>query len=153
MPPEFAQQGFDYDSDRERIGVITEYTIFALHVADRVVHPTMNSEAYSSRRSPTGSQHLCRKPRKIAGPGNYRSPIAVINARGVITPTYTRRYAWLRLLPLLGAQVLDQMGETQTNRWVIDQVMELDAPELFDKARKAVEELFDSGHHSGDEEG
>ena len=48
----------------------------------------------------------------------------------------------------LGHQVLDQMGETQTNRWVIDQVMELDAPELFDKARKRIEELFDSGHHS-----
>ena len=53
----------------------------------------------------------------------------------------------------MGHQVLEQMGETQTNRWVIDQVMELDAPELFDKARKAVEELFDSGRHSGDEEG
>ena len=27
---EFAAEEFDYDSDRERIGVITEYTIFAL---------------------------------------------------------------------------------------------------------------------------
>ena len=151
-------EGFDYDSDRERIGVITEYTIFALHVADRVVHPRLDDEqrsifvqALADRFATLMQENL----EEIAGPGNYRSPfIAVINARGVdyaeLTFDGTPGYDFYRYL---GHQVLDQMGETQTNRWVIDQVMELDAPELFAKARKAVEELFDSAHHSGDEEG
>ena len=83
---EFARRGFDYDSDRERIGVITEYTIFALHVADRVVHPRLDDEhrsifvqALADRFATLMQENL----EEIAGPGNYRSPfIAVINARG-----------------------------------------------------------------------
>ena len=41
-----------------------------------------------------------------------------------------------------GRQVLDLMGETQTNRWVIDQIMQLDAPELYEKLRDAHANLF-----------
>ena len=65
-------EGFDYDSDRERIGVITEYTIFALHVADRVVHPRLDDEhrsifvqALADRFATLMQENL----EEIAGPG------------------------------------------------------------------------------------
>ena len=36
------------------------------------------------------------------------------------------------------------MGVSQTNRWVMDHVMEISAPELFEKVSKSVDDLLAS---------
>lgn len=42
---------------------------------------------------------------------------------------------------LLGARIRDILGEDQTNKWVIDQIMELDGPEVFDLFNKSCTRL------------
>ena len=36
------------------------------------------------------------------------------------------------------------MGVSQTNRWVMDHVMEISAPEMFEKVTTSVHNLLDS---------
>jgi len=36
------------------------------------------------------------------------------------------------------------MGKDQTNKWVINQVMEVDGPEVFKKFKNSLYELFDA---------
>ena len=69
--------------------------------------------------------------------------IAVINARGSdyaeLSFDATPGYDFYRYL---GHQVLEQMGETQTNRWVIDQVMDKDGPEVYKQLKRIVRNLI-----------
>ena len=41
-----------------------------------------------------------------------------------------------------GERVMSAMGPAFTNRWVIDQVMDIQGPEAYEKFKKAMLELF-----------
>jgi len=45
-------------------------------------------------------------------------------------------------LRYLGHQVLEIMGDDQVNRWVIDQIVEIDGPELIDQVSKSTRRLY-----------
>ena len=84
----------------------------------------------------------------IAGPGNYTAPfIAALNER---LSAYSRTSFEPDTGPgfdsvrLFGANVLAVMGETQTNRWVIDHIMEIDAPDVYEKFSAALRNLLPS---------
>jgi len=47
-----------------------------------------------------------------------------------------------RFVRYLGNQVLRVMGEDQTNRWVMDQVMTIEPPDVTDKLRTSMQNLF-----------
>ena len=49
-------------------------------------------------------------------------------------------------LRYFGDRVMRSMGISQTNRWVMDHVMEISAPELFEKISKSVETLLESAN-------
>ena len=83
----------------------------------------------------------------IAGPGDYRAPfVAMLNER---LDDYARfefdaREPGFEALRYFGDRVMRSMGISQTNRWVIDHVMEISAPELFEKISKSVDDLLRS---------
>ncbi len=45
----------------------------------------------------------------------------------------------------VGSCVLEIMGETQTNRWVMDQIISIEAPLIVDKMRASFDNLLDTG--------
>jgi hypothetical protein len=45
-------------------------------------------------------------------------------------------------LRYLGAKVLAVLGEDQTNRWVMDQIVAIEAPEIAGKIRKSIFNLL-----------
>ena len=47
-------------------------------------------------------------------------------------------------LRYFGDRVMRSMGVSQTNRWVMDHVMEISAPELFEKVARSVDNLLQS---------
>ena len=47
-------------------------------------------------------------------------------------------------LRYFGDRVMRSMGVSQTNRWVMDHVMEISAPELFDRVSRSAGNLLDS---------
>ena len=42
----------------------------------------------------------------------------------------------------LGFEIQQLMGDSQTNRWVIDQVMDQDGPEVYKQIKRVFRNLF-----------
>ena len=82
----------------------------------------------------------------IAGPGNYKPPfIALLNHRfsDYADFDYRENRPGYPALRYLGHNVLEIMGDDQINKWVIDQIVEIDAPELIDQVSKSTNRLYD----------
>lgn len=141
-------EDFRYDDDQQRIGVITEYLAFQIQLVDRLSAQFLIDEERTVLIS-----EICRKAgdqiqdnlEDIAGPGNYRPPFnALLNQRfgEYAAFEYKEQRPGFETIRFLGHSVLMLLGEDQTNRWVIDQVMEFDAPELIDQNVKSFNRLF-----------
>jgi len=141
-------EDFRYDNDQQRVGVITEYLAFQIQITDR-----LSAEFLSDIERESLVVAMCQKAadqiqdnlEDIAGPGQYRAPfIDLLNKRFDEYSEFEFRdgrpsYPAMRYL---GHVVLGLLGDDQTNRWVIDQVMEIDAPAIVDQNIKSLGRLF-----------
>jgi len=141
-------EDFRYDTDQQRVGVITEYLAFQVQLVDR-----LSSEFLSDDERETLISEICRKLAEqvqdnledIAGPGQYQPPfVALLNRRfGEYAEfAFTDGQPAYNARRFLGHSVLMLLGEDQTNRWVIDQVIDIEAPELIDQNVKSLNRLF-----------
>ena len=141
-------EDFHYSSDQQRIGVISELLAFQIQHVDRLTSEFIDTESRGNLIT-----ELCHKVAQqmqdnltdIAGPGNYKPPfVALLNDRfsDYADFSYHDQRPGYPSLRYLGHQVLDLMGDDQTNRWVIDQIVEIDAPELVDQVSKSTNRLY-----------
>ncbi|MBF2761185.1 MAG: hypothetical protein ISN28_13140 [Ectothiorhodospiraceae bacterium AqS1] len=148
---ELHREGYEYASDRERIRVIGEYCAFGLQVVDRLVHHRVDDEARAELLTSLGRRLADRMHENlvdIAGPGEYRAPfVEMINERleGYARFGFDGNEPDFPMLRFFGDQVMRTMGISQTNRWVMDQVMDISAPEICRKIASSVENLFATG--------
>jgi hypothetical protein len=143
------REDFDYADDTQRTGVIAEYLYFLLHLGDRLVYKKLDE---SSRTRFVGtlarqtSRHYQRNLEDVFGHGQdySREFIDVLNQRAseYSECSFDESEPGYQMLRGLGRHVQDLMGESQTNRWVIDQVMELDAPSAVLELKKSLDNLF-----------
>ncbi|MEE9319649.1 MAG: hypothetical protein V3U76_04315 [Granulosicoccus sp.] len=143
-------EDFRYDDDRQRIGVISEFLAFQIQHIDRLGHACLEIderksllEALCGRVADLMQDNLT----DIAGPGDYRPPfIALLNTRFAeyAQCKYDAGQPGFDALRYFGSSVLQIMGEDQTNRWVIDQIIAIDAQELVEQTTKSFNRLF--GH-------
>ena len=147
---EIHREGFDYASDRERVRVISEYCAFAVQLVDRLAHGRIDDEARSVLVTALGrrlADLMQDNLLDIAGPGEYRAPfVEMLNER---LDDYARfefdaAEPGFEALRYLGDRVMRTMGVSQTNRWVMDHVMAISAPELFEKVSTSVDNLLES---------
>lgn len=153
---ELHREGFDYLSDRERVGVISEFVAFQVQVADRRAFEVLDDAARSTFINALGQRladHVQDNLSDIAGPGNYRKPfIDMLNERlGEYAETsFPDGEPGFDFLRLFGSRVLEVMGDSQTNRWVMDQVMSVAAPELTERLSKSMDNLFTGTRKAAD---
>ena len=147
---EIHREGFDYLSDRERIRVISEYCAFAVQLVDRLAHRRVDDEARAMLVVALGrrlADQMQDNLLDIAGPGDYRAPfVAMLNERldDYARFEFDEEEPGFEALRYFGDRVMRTMGVSQTNRWVMDHVMEISAPELFEKISKSVGDLLAS---------
>lgn len=141
-------EDFRYDTDQQRIGVISELLAFMIQHVDRLTYQFIDTDQRQQLIN-----NLCQKVAQqmqdnltdIAGPGNYKPPfIALLNERFADYSDFACQQdrPGYQALRYLGHRVLSLMGEDQENRWVIDQIIEIDAPELVDQVTKSTHRLF-----------
>ncbi len=142
-------EDFRYDNDQQRVGVITEYLAFQIQLVDRLSAEfldTTEREVLVSEICAKAADQIQDNLTDIAGPGNYRPPfISLLNQRFSEYATFKFKddrpgYEAMRFI---GHCVLELLGDDQTNRWVIDQVMEIDAPAMVDQNVKSLNRLFE----------
>ncbi len=141
-------EGFRYDSDVERVGVISEFVAFEIQVADRLAYEFLDDDdrtAFINALGQRFADHMQGNLSDLDGPRNYRDAfVALLNERlsDYATLSFEDGEPGFDFLRYLGAKVLGVMGEDQTNRWVLDQVVSVEAPEVAEKIRKSVFNLL-----------
>jgi hypothetical protein len=143
------REGYEYISDPQRVSVIAELVAFLVQCADRLAFETLEDEdrdllvnALARRLADQVQDNLT----DLFGPGDYRGPfIDTLNERlaDYSELTFADGKPGYDLLRFLGSRILKIMGETQTNRWVIDQIMDRSGPEAFHHLRKSLHELLE----------
>lgn len=143
-------QDFDYGSDAQRVAVITEYLAFLVHVADRLAHNDMNDEArarFVSTVARAVARHLQENKAIVMGAGDHGGAfITLLNERaaGYAQTSFREDSPGYEFQRCFGEKILRIMGPSQVNRWVIDQVMDIDAPEAVAQLKQAMGNLFGS---------
>ena len=143
-------EDYIYDSDEQRIKVIAEYLAMLIQVSDRLAYYRMEDEdrqEFIITLAKRLADHMQDNASELFGDGDYRTSfIDMLNRRaaeyaeyeftGDTGPSYS-------FMHYFGTQVQKVMGdEHHSNKWVIDQIMDVDGPDTIQKAMKALEDLF-----------
>lgn len=148
-------EDFVYQDDRQRVGVIREYLLFLTHVSDRLAYENL-TEDQRLELVPVLA-HACatqlhRNSSEVLGAGDYHQQfIDLVNQRSSDYGqcSFADGKAGYALLRTFGDKVKAIMGNDQTNRWVIDQVMDIDGPDLVQRLGKSMKNLFSGGASRG----
>lgn len=139
------KEGFRFGSDRLTTEVIAEFIAFLVQLADRAVYGRLAEE---ERAALIGAvvRHLAatmeNNQQDLFGPGEYRKPfIDLLNARFGEYAGFEYRdgepgYPCLRYF---AGKVADAMASGD-NKWVVEQMMDIEAPEMVRLVRKLVEQ-------------
>lgn len=144
-------QDYEYESDEQRFAVIVEYLVFQLQIIDRLALAELELGDEDRHKLVVSvarhlAAHLHDNSIDVFGPGDYVGPfIRKMNARGAEYAEFSYgadgpSYPFMRHL---GYEIQQIMGESQQNRWVIDQVMDKDGVEIDREIRRAVSNLFE----------
>ena len=143
------KEGFRFGSDRLTTDVIAELIAFQVQLLDRAVYGRLE-EAERAALIGEVVRHLAatmeNNQTDLFGPGEHRKPfIDLLNARsgeyaGFEYAGAEPDYACLRFF---ASQVADAMASGD-NKWVLEQVMEIEAPEMVRLAKRLVEQTVDA---------
>ena len=143
------KEGFRFGSDRMTTDVLTEFIAFLVQLADRAVYGKL-SEADRAALIGEVVRHLAatmeNNQRDLLGPGEYRKPfIDLLNARfgeyaGFEYADAAPGYPCLRFF---ATKVSDAMASGD-NKWVVEQMMDIEAPEMVSLVKKLIEQTLEA---------
>lgn len=147
-------EDFVYRDDGQRLDVISEFLAFCVHLVDRISYEEIPEDIRNELINALGSklaEHMEDNRIDWQGPGDYRTPLVnLFNQRfgeyaeeGFDIETGPK-YSMYRHV---GHCVQEHMTDDSEhgNRWVIDQVMDVEGPEIYGKIKKAMQGLLDTG--------
>ncbi len=146
------EEGFRYESDEQRIAVIAEYLIFLVHWADRLALARMDAqerERFTTTLVRQVARHI-RENEEMMG----LEPLPFFERLNERTEDYAEipfeeASAGYSALRYLAGKIQAIMGEDQVNRWVADQIIDIDAPEAAQNLKQAMDGLFGTTPHHG----
>jgi hypothetical protein len=144
------KEGFRFGSDRLVTDVLAEFIAFLVQLADRAVYGKLG-EAERAALIGEVVGHLAvtmeNNQRDLFGPGEYRKAfIDLLNTRfgeyaGFEYAGAEPGYPCLRFF---AAKVADAMAGGD-NKWVVEQMMDIEAPEMVRFVRKLIEQTVATG--------
>ncbi len=144
-------QDYVYETDEQRFAVIQEYLIFQLQIVDRLAATRLGLDEDDRRKlvitlAKHLAGHLHDNSIDIFGPGDYVGPfVNRMNERGTeyAELNYGEDGPSYPFMRHLGFEIQQVMGDSQENRWVIDQVMDKDGLDIDREIRRAIDNLFE----------
>ncbi len=143
------KEEFRFGSDRLVTDVMAEFIAFLFQLADRAVYGRL-SDADRATLIGEAARHLAATMENnqldLLGPGEYRKPfIDLLNARceeyaGFEYPGGEPGFPCLRFF---AAKVSDAMAASD-NKWVVEQIMDIEAPEMVRLIKKLVDQTVDT---------
>lgn len=143
------KDGFRFGSDRQVTTVITELIAFLVQATDRTVYGRLNDTDRATLINAVAG-HLAKTMENnqldLLGPGDYRAPfIQTLNDRfeDYARFEYNDRDPGYACLRYFGAKVSDAMASSD-NKWVPEQMMEIEAPEMVRLVKKLVDQVLEA---------
>jgi len=144
------KESFRFGSDRVVTDVLAEFIAFLVQLADRTIYGRL-SEADRAALVGEVVRHLAttmeNNQRDLFGPGDYREPfIDLLNTRFGEYAGFEYRdgepgYPCLRFF---ATRVFEAMASSD-NKWVVEQMMEIEAPEMVRLVKKLIEQTVEAG--------
>ena len=141
-------EDFEYTSDHQRITVIVEFMSFQVHLVDRLLFSNKAPDDYRmavmnnlGKQSARIMQENCED---LFGIGEYKKGyINTLNLRSSEYSDYkfSKTGSNYSIYRHLAKKIQDSMGLSQTNKWVMDQIVDIDAVEVFKKITEVYESL------------
>jgi len=144
------KEGFRFGSDRMTTAVIAEFIAFVVQLADRAVYGRLSE---GDRAALIGEvvRHLAatmeNNQRDLLGPGDHRQPfIDLLNARfgEYAAFEYAGAEPGYACLQFFAGKVADAMAGGD-NKWVVEQVIDIEAPEMLRFVGKLIEQTVPEG--------
>ncbi|NKB77597.1 MAG: hypothetical protein GKR96_11290 [Gammaproteobacteria bacterium] len=138
---------FVYDNDQQRLGVIREYLYFLIHCADRLMFSQLDQTqrtVFLTALCEDCFRHYRENSTQIIGQSiNKAVFIEDLNhtMNTLSECRFTEDTPTFEMTRLIGSRIQHILGHSQTNKWAIDQVMDIDAPETYDIFLKSVVKL------------
>ena len=147
------KEGFRFGSDRLVTGVLTEFIAFVAQLVDRAVYGRL-SDAERAKLIGAVAGHLAEtmenNQRDLLGPGEYRKPfIDALNIRfgeyaEFECPAGEPSYACLRYFATKVSDAMTGAEGSDDNKWVVEQMMDIEAPEMVRLVRKLVDQTVEA---------
>jgi len=141
------REGFRAGEDTQLAAVLTEMIAFLVQIADRLVYGQISEEERSRFINALG-KHLAHTMQTnmldMFGPGDHVTPfINALNARAADYAEFEFEnfYPGYRFLRYLGEKMFEAMAATD-NKWVIEHVIEIEAPEAMKPIRRLIGEVL-----------
>jgi hypothetical protein len=143
------KEGFRFGSDRMVTDVLAEYIAFLVQLVDRAVYGKL-SEADRATLIAELARHLAATMENnqldLFGPGEYRKPfLDLLNARfeAYAGFEYSGGEPGFPCLRFFAATVNDAMASSD-NKWVVEQIMDIEAPEMVRLIKKLVDQTVNT---------
>lgn len=141
------REGFLAGADKQLSAVLTEMIAFLVQISDRLVYGQLSEEERTRFINAIG-KHLANTMQSnmldLFGPGDHVTPfIDTLNARAADYAEFefVNFYPSYGFLRYLGEKMSEAMAATD-NKWVIEQVIEIEAPEAMKPIRKLIGEVL-----------
>ena len=140
---------FQTDTQKQRMDIIAEFLCFTIHLMDRMTIERFTEDErvrFITALAVKSAKHYEDNMRDVVGPGEYRQEfIDKLNER---MNDYAEFHydaesggASFPMRRFFGDLVTKQMGE-KNKRWVADQVIDIEVPEMQQTLNRSVPNLF-----------
>ncbi|MEE9491787.1 MAG: hypothetical protein V3W04_00195 [Gammaproteobacteria bacterium] len=146
-------EGFETETNAQRLDIFQEICAFLIHVTDRLVHEVLSEEDRQKfiveLALKTADVYHDNRVDAHGRGEDYKKPfIKILNERLADYSEFTFEegepgYAFKRYL---GEAVTGVMGD-RDRKWITDQVMEIEVPEMLTTLKKNMKSLFDTGEN------
>lgn len=141
-------ENFDFADNQARFGVLEEILIFLIQIVDRWSYTHHeDSERQNLIRALTLSLafNLEENQNEWLGTGTYRKRFLELfnqRAQEYANFTFTEDQPGYQLRRYLGERIFCIMGENNSNRWIMDQIMDIEIPAALKILQRAWQGLI-----------
>jgi len=141
------KENFRFREDTQAIDVIAEFCIFMLHITDRMIYGKLSEEERGPLINGVAREiasTIANNQLDLLGPGDYKE--VFINKLNERLANYAEcsfeddepGYDFLRYL----AKNVSDIMSVSDDKWVLEQVMDIEAPELVQRIQPVVRDVF-----------
>ena len=139
---------FQTDTQQQRMAIMAEFLCFTLHLIDRMTINRFDEDErvrFMNELAAKTAKNYYDNKKELVGPGEYRQEfIDLLNSRMAEYAEFQFDETEGASFPMrryFGNFVTAQMGE-KNQRWVSDQIIDVESPEIYTTLKRAVPNLF-----------